>query len=332
MSRTLTLWIPEEASPPLYHRLAAMFEVSHPDVNIQIESFPVDLYWNHLSEACRNKQGPDLFFMHNEYAQAFIADGFLLPYQFPEDQQRQLDQLYPASSYHTYYYDFAYLTSLLYTQQDVQLSKGGSWELLIKELSKQNYPDQFGCSINHDTQAAFYNMAELQYPDQCEHFLKAFFESLRVSPLTQDSKLRFHQHEIACVYSWGWFAGWLDDHHMDYQVYPLCKQPHAAYLDRRNTKSSFGIASYCRDIALAHQFLYTFLSDEVMQLEFALTRKVIPLHKALQQHPEIEADRIIQAQKQIISNTYFPDVPMKKDVFLQKQRKIEQLYDQVYKK
>lgn len=332
MSRGLTLWIPNEASLPLYQRLTSMFMTSHADVDIQIEAFPFETYWDQVSEACRKKQGPDIFFLHNEYAQTFRANGFLRSYQFSKEQQEYLDNLYPASSNHHEYYDFAYLTSLLYTQRDVQLSAGGSWDVLIQELKQYTqYPYQLGCSINHDTQAAVYCMAELQYSAQAEQFLSKLFQVLQVSPLQEDSKLGFLNHDIAAVYSWGWFAGWLDDHNMEYQVYPLCKSD-AAYIDRRNTKSSFGITAHCQDVPLANAFIYTFLSEEAMQLEFALTRKVIPLHQGLQQHPKVLADRVIQAQKQIINDTYFPQEPIKKEALLQMQRKIEQVYEQIHKK
>lgn len=112
------------------------------------------------------------------------------------------------------------------------------------------------------------------------------------------------------VYSWGWFAGYLNDKEVSYQILHLPHEKDAFVYDRRNTKSSFGISVNCQYKEIANAFIFEFLSDPAIQKYFCLKRKVVPIHRKLQNDEDILADRIIMAQKAIISHTIFPLEPV----------------------
>ena len=333
MSRNLSLWIPTESSRSLYETLIRKFCQRHPNVNVQITDYPLCIYWKKLMAALLHEEGPDLYFMHNEYAKKFIAHGWMLPYNFSTQQKKILNECYPESCNQTYYYDFAYVTSLLYIQKEIKI-QGNSWNTCFELLRQQSiFPFDFGCTVNLDAAAAFYTMISLQQKEYgavkqtaTEQWLRDMFRKLRVYDMNTDCKEAFLSKKIAMVYSWGWFAGYLNDAHMEYKVVPLCCEPHSGWFDRNNTKSSCGINALSKNHGLAMQFVFDFLSDIEMQKLFCLTRKVIPIHKKLQYDTDIKSDPVIKAQMEILPYTIFPEVPQSSEAITMDLKKIQKIY------
>lgn len=335
MNEVVTLWIPSEASRALYEELTAMFCKKHPGVSFQIVDFPLTTYWDVLEEALKEQRGPDLFFMHNEHVDKLIQENVIAPYHFDSKQQQVVDALYPASSNQCYYYDFAHLTSLLYVQEGMDTTSISSWNDCIKALqNKATTPYAFGCSVNLDAAAAFLIMATLQKAGpslketrEGHELLQRMFQSVPVFDPRIDCKDAFVAGEIQMVYSWGWFAGYLHDKGMNYQVLSLCHEADSLYYDRYNTKSSCGISAFAKQKQLAQTFVYTFLTDIEMQKKFCLTRKLVPLHAQLQQDAQIQQDAVIMAQKQSLSHAFMPKQPLQEHEIEEAMKEVYRLYE-----
>lgn len=338
MKKQLVLWIPEESSKKLYEKLMAMINIKRPDLVVEIFEYPLKNYWNILRKALQLQQGPDLFFMHNEYAKELIEQRFLSAYAFTSQQKEVLARLYPLEANQTYYYDFAHLTSLMYVQEDVCIDDtSNTWEALEDTLVKEDtYRYHLGCNVNGESDAAFYMMCALQNQEmdafekkETNHFIQEMFKTLRISPMSKDSKEGFLLGEIACVYSWGWFAGYLNDRKIAYRVLPTPRIKNCSIIDRKNTKSSFAINNNTRNKVLANEVIYEFLSNPDIQRLFSLTRKVVPLHRALQEDPSIQNDAILLAQKEILNRIYLPKKALANDAFQASSEQMKQLYEQV---
>lgn len=315
MSSVLTLWIPCEASKPLYEKITNIYHKQNNDVFFDIKEFPLTEYWKILLESIKNEEGPDLFFMHNEHFDELKKAGCIVPYQFNEKQSKRLSNLYPTESNKDYYYDFALLTSLLYLQPDIEINPTTAWNACFQQIAKEDkYEYDFGCSINLDAVAAFYYMAALQHNEfileekiTTDRWIKTLFSNYDVFHPRIDCKEAFIKKEIGMVYSWGWFAGYLKDKHKKFRVLPLCYEANSPYIDRRNSKSSFGINAHSKNKAKALDFVFHFLQDEEIQKLFCLTRKVVPLHKNIRNDKDISSDEIIMSQASHVSYTIMPD-------------------------
>ena len=318
MSSVLTLWIPCEASKPLYEKITKMYHKQNSDVFFDIKEFPLTQYWKILLESIKNEEGPDLFFMHNEHYDQLKKAGCIAPYQFNEEQFKRLSDVYPMESNKGYYYDFALLTSLLYLQPDIEINPTTAWNACFQQIAKEDkYEYDFGCSINLDAVSAFYYMAALQHNEfkseeknTTEQWIKTLFSKYHIFDPHIDCKEAFIKNEIEMVYSWGWFAGYLKDKNKDFRVLPLCYEGNSPYADRRNTKSSFGINAHSKNKAEALDFIFYFLYDEEIQKLFCLTRKVVPLHKNIRNDKDIFSDEIILSQASHVSNTLMPEKPL----------------------
>ena len=138
MSSVLTLWIPCEASKPLYEKITKMYHKQNSDVFFDIKEFPLTQYWKILLESIKNEEGPDLFFMHNEHYDQLKKAGCIAPYQFNEEQFKRLSDVYPMESNKGYYYDFALLTSLLYLQPDIEINPTTAWNACFQQIAKED--------------------------------------------------------------------------------------------------------------------------------------------------------------------------------------------------
>lgn len=331
MSERMHLWMPTEASLPLYEKLMRIFCQRY-DVIVEITDIPYTYYWKTLTTALARGEGPDLFFMHNEHMEELKP--YRAPYEFTYLEEKHLKACYPISSDQRYHYDFAYLTSLLYLQKEVCI-QATNWKDGIQQLKQQSTCSfDFGCSINLDAAAAFYTMVALQHQEYeakekkvSKAWLQHLFQELKVYDPNQDCKRAFLSKEITMVYSWGWFAGYLDDAQITYQVLPLLHEEDSIYYDRRNTKSSCSINMASKHKALANRFVFEFLSDLEMQKLFCLTRKVVPLHRELQKDIDLLQDPVLRAQKMILSHTLFPQKPQSEAEIKIAQQQLRKIYE-----
>lgn len=319
----------------MYEALTTKFCEQYPDVEFQITDFPLALYWHQVINHLHQGDGPDIFFMHNEQAQRLRQEKLLLPYTFTSHQKEVLTSCYPKNCDQIYYYDFAYLTSLLYVNGKISISPLTSWNDLCNKLKKQTQCQyDFGCSINMDAVSAFFTMVALQHQEygrkrqpETRQWIKDFFHELHVYEPKKDCKQAFVSGEIAMVYSWGWFAGYLNDAGADYQVLPLAHEKDTLIYDRRNSKSSCAISINCQYKEIANAFLFEFLSNTAMQKYFCLTRKVVPLHQGLQKDEDILLDSVIMAQGESMGHTLLPVVPQTEDDIQFGIQQIKELYD-----
>ncbi|WP_432498622.1 ABC transporter substrate-binding protein [Kineococcus auxinigenes] len=76
---TVTYWLWESAQLPAYQQCADDFEVQHPDIDIQIEQFGWDDYWNKLFTGFVANSAPDVFANHTSRYGEFAERGLIVP-------------------------------------------------------------------------------------------------------------------------------------------------------------------------------------------------------------------------------------------------------------
>jgi multiple sugar transport system substrate-binding protein len=78
-SGTVTYWLWESAQLPAYQQCATDFQVQNPDIEIQIEQFGWDDYWNKLFTGFVANSAPDVFADHTARYGEFAERGLIVP-------------------------------------------------------------------------------------------------------------------------------------------------------------------------------------------------------------------------------------------------------------
>jgi multiple sugar transport system substrate-binding protein len=73
---TYTLWDPNEEVG--YKQSIAVFEKSHPNIQVTVEQIPYAAYQTKLQEEFASGSGPDLFWINTPWLSTWIKDGFLV--------------------------------------------------------------------------------------------------------------------------------------------------------------------------------------------------------------------------------------------------------------
>jgi len=76
---TITYWMWDSAQLPAYQQCAADFEAANPDVQVQIEQFGWDDYWNKVFTGFVAGSAPDVFVDHTSRFGEFAARGLIEP-------------------------------------------------------------------------------------------------------------------------------------------------------------------------------------------------------------------------------------------------------------
>ncbi len=76
---TVTYWLWESAQLPAYQQCANAFQAQNPDIDIQIEQFGWDDYWNKLFTGFVANSAPDVFADHTQRYGEFAQRGLIVP-------------------------------------------------------------------------------------------------------------------------------------------------------------------------------------------------------------------------------------------------------------
>ncbi|WP_432571363.1 ABC transporter substrate-binding protein [Kineococcus sp. SYSU DK005] len=76
---TVTYWLWESAQLPAYQECATDFEAQNPDIDIRIEQFGWDDYWNKLFTGFVASSAPDVFANHTSRYGEFAERGLIVP-------------------------------------------------------------------------------------------------------------------------------------------------------------------------------------------------------------------------------------------------------------
>ncbi|WP_255514884.1 ABC transporter substrate-binding protein [Quadrisphaera sp. INWT6] len=96
---TITYWMWDSAQLPAYQQCATDFEAANPDVQVQIEQFGWDDYWNKVFTGFVAGSAPDVFVDHTSRFGEFAARGLIEPLDDRlAGSDVDLDQYVPGSA------------------------------------------------------------------------------------------------------------------------------------------------------------------------------------------------------------------------------------------
>jgi multiple sugar transport system substrate-binding protein len=102
---TLTYGIWDQNQAPALERIAADFEKTNPEVEVDIQVTPWDQYWTKLQAAAGGGAAPDVFWMNGPNSQLYAANGVIAPLSERIEADGVDTGAYPESLVELYSYD-----------------------------------------------------------------------------------------------------------------------------------------------------------------------------------------------------------------------------------
>ncbi|MEA4928746.1 MAG: extracellular solute-binding protein [Candidatus Limiplasma sp.] len=329
---TIEFWVQSELSN-IYQKWCDAYTALHPNITFNITLASHDDHFTKLGMALPAGTGPDMFHMHNAYADQLIPN--MKPYDFnvmPLDILREDFSLTDENLYDgkLYYMGVGIMTGGIFYNKTLWAQAGltdadfpKTWDDLAAVAKKLTQVDATGkmqvAGFNYnemmmDTlinamdyqkgQAMFERDSKIPVFNQnfidTVQWLKNLYDVDKVCTTEMPmSIVSFSQSTTAMVYCWGWYSNWLTQNapDLDYGFFPSPSwdgETPAVY-DRLNMEVSPAINANVSDekYAVINDFLCYFLSNDNANLDFSLSLSTAPARKCLAQNEKVVNDPVL---------------------------------------
>ncbi|MEG2843489.1 MAG: extracellular solute-binding protein, partial [Ruthenibacterium sp.] len=302
---TLNIWVPA-AWESFYKKWTEDYQKYHPNVSFEFTITSFEDHWKKVPLAIQSKDGPDLFWMHNDASQIMIPHMEpLSEEQFPMEQLKN-DFLQVESNViddKLYYTDLGLMTGVIFYNKDLWTAAGLSdgdipktWKQLVEVGKKLTVTDDAGNIqvAGFNTNNAEYIWVDMLYQQGkwlfAEDNTTVMFTSPEAEKAAQMMYDMYHTEKIgggtqpkgeeafangkaAMIYCWGWASNYFKSNFPDLNygafALPTFTEDAVAY-GRNNGDVTLGVSKYSdaakKEAAL--NFVQYELCNDDMIIEF----------------------------------------------------------------